>query len=366
MMSPRYHVIFDLDHCRDTITDAETIRLFIVETIASIGMRIIGGPLVCEGVPENPGLSGFAVLDFSHISVHTFTKHGEALVDVFSCKPFDRAVARRHVLNAFGTPESSVREQVVHWEEEMVVPSAEFDYRREYLREYFEVLRQEYLDIGEFLREASAPVQDRLGPLNVLDAGCGPTMLYWAPFLWEIASYHGLDIRQDNVAFVRDMVEEGKRGVMPSWIRDPYVWAAKKYGESDVTAFYQKICERVQSLVCADMHGVWPLKDASFTFAFSAFGLECMDGHEEMLHALREMHRLLAPGGRVACVTLEGCERWKCGPTVLRCVRLHEENIRRLLSEAGFQNVHVRTHAASTAVERQQGYEAMLFAFADR
>ncbi|TAK04058.1 hypothetical protein EPO34_02785 [Patescibacteria group bacterium] len=115
MRTPRYHVIFDIDHADPVIRDAGALSRFIKETVESIGMSVIAGPTVCEGIPENPGLSGFAVLDFSHISVHTFTNHDEALIDIFSCKPFVIELVRDRCLTAFGTPDSIVREKTVWW-----------------------------------------------------------------------------------------------------------------------------------------------------------------------------------------------------------------------------------------------------------
>lgn len=117
MRSPRYHVIFDIDRCRpETITDRAGLERFIRRAVESVGMKIIAGPTVVEGVPENPGLSGFAVLDFSHAAAHTFTKTGDVMIDIFSCKPFDKAAARELCLAYFATPESAVRSQEIWWE----------------------------------------------------------------------------------------------------------------------------------------------------------------------------------------------------------------------------------------------------------
>jgi S-adenosylmethionine decarboxylase len=118
MQSPRYHVIFDLERCRNTIADEETLKRFIEETVAAIGMHVLAGPVVCEGVPENPGLSAFAVLDYSHASIHTFTRHNEAMIDVFSCKPFDREVVRKQCVAYFASPSTVMRARTVWWEGE--------------------------------------------------------------------------------------------------------------------------------------------------------------------------------------------------------------------------------------------------------
>ena len=54
-----------------------------------IGMHILAGPIVVEGVQENPGWTGFVIIDKSHISIHTFNDGNMISVDLFSCKNFD-------------------------------------------------------------------------------------------------------------------------------------------------------------------------------------------------------------------------------------------------------------------------------------
>jgi S-adenosylmethionine decarboxylase len=116
MVSPRYHVIFDIDHCPESaVTDQEALKKFITDIVAAIQMHVLAGPLVAEGIPDNPGLSGFAIIDYSHVSVHTFSKHNEAMVDIFSCKPFDREAARQMCFEHFASPESSVRTNEIWW-----------------------------------------------------------------------------------------------------------------------------------------------------------------------------------------------------------------------------------------------------------
>lgn len=119
MQTPRYHVIFDLSHAGETIRDPERLKTFAAEIVDAVHMKILSGPVVCEGVPENPGLSCFAVLDYSHVSIHTFTKYDEVLIDVFSCKPFSVEDARKVCMNFFATPETEVREKKVWWGADM-------------------------------------------------------------------------------------------------------------------------------------------------------------------------------------------------------------------------------------------------------
>lgn len=88
---------------------------FMKKIAEAVNMTILEGPIVAVGIPENPGLSALAIVDFSHLSVHTFTTHNEALVDVFSCKEYDRAHLEKVVMDFLSTPETTVRHKEVWW-----------------------------------------------------------------------------------------------------------------------------------------------------------------------------------------------------------------------------------------------------------
>lgn len=115
MNTGRYHHIFDLSNCNEHITDTEKMDLFMRTLADAIDMNILHGPVVEEGIEENPGLTAFAIVDFSHISIHTFSNNGEALVDVFSCKPYDKEKAEEICKKFFATPDTEVRHKEVYW-----------------------------------------------------------------------------------------------------------------------------------------------------------------------------------------------------------------------------------------------------------
>ena len=72
-------------------------RRILSELPALIGMKVLAGPYVIEGVPENPGWTGFVIIDKSHISIHTFYEGNGVSIDVFSCKTFDEGVVLRYL-----------------------------------------------------------------------------------------------------------------------------------------------------------------------------------------------------------------------------------------------------------------------------
>lgn len=117
MKTGRFHIIIDVEKVDNSIlVDESGLKNFLVDLTGKIDMHVLFGPAVVSGIPENPGLSGFVIIDFSHISCHTFTSASEAQVDIFSCKAYDQAKAIQAVLDYFKVPRSSARFQQVCWE----------------------------------------------------------------------------------------------------------------------------------------------------------------------------------------------------------------------------------------------------------
>lgn len=70
--------------------DGKAVEKILRELPGKIGMHILEGPVVVEGVPSNPGWTGFVIIDMSHIAIHTFDDSNKVSIDVFSCKHFDK------------------------------------------------------------------------------------------------------------------------------------------------------------------------------------------------------------------------------------------------------------------------------------
>ena len=117
MRTKRYHNIFDLENCNDNISNRDVMRDFLEAVAESVDMKILEGPIVAEGVASNPGISALVIIDFSHISIHTFQKSNEALIDVFSCKEYNKERVLEVCKKYFASPETKVRQKEVWWGE---------------------------------------------------------------------------------------------------------------------------------------------------------------------------------------------------------------------------------------------------------
>ena len=91
MTSPqkRYHLLIDVSSCSSEILNNPDLLSDFMASLAQLSeMQVLFGPEIIEGSPANPGFTGLAVIDYSHIAVHTFPSSGALFIDLFSCKPF--------------------------------------------------------------------------------------------------------------------------------------------------------------------------------------------------------------------------------------------------------------------------------------
>lgn len=116
MVTGRFHIIIDVSGVeKEILNDEQGLKDFLVKLVKDIDMEVLYGPVVVSGIPENPGLSGFVIIDYSHISIHTFTANDEALVDIFSCKPYSQDKATEATLKYFKISKSNAKIQEVNW-----------------------------------------------------------------------------------------------------------------------------------------------------------------------------------------------------------------------------------------------------------
>src|SRR3989344_9252740 len=116
MQQKRYHLIVDVGNVpSEKVVDKEIVTKLLTELPPKIGMSILYGPVVVEGIPENPGLSGFLIIDYSHISVHTFASTNEFLIDIFSCKPYDQDTVVNFFLSLVPMDRKNLNIKTVAW-----------------------------------------------------------------------------------------------------------------------------------------------------------------------------------------------------------------------------------------------------------
>jgi S-adenosylmethionine decarboxylase len=100
-----YHLILDCKACdKAKITDADTIRTFAKVLVKAIDMKAYGEPVLEHFATHNPLAGGYSLvqlIETSDITAHFVDLNGDAYIDIFSCKPFDIAVAQKVVQESF-------------------------------------------------------------------------------------------------------------------------------------------------------------------------------------------------------------------------------------------------------------------------
>jgi S-adenosylmethionine/arginine decarboxylase-like enzyme len=94
----------DLHGCEPRrLEDPNTIRRFVSNAIAAIGMRA-HGPLRLErfGDGELEGWSAMQFIETSSITIHADEASGRCFIDIFSCREFDPEIAAAMAVAHFG------------------------------------------------------------------------------------------------------------------------------------------------------------------------------------------------------------------------------------------------------------------------
>ena len=104
-----------MDVSKELLGNIDALDSFLKKLPGIIEMKILKGPEIVVGVPKNPGLTGFVIIDFSHISVHTFEESKQASVDIFSCKAYDQQLAIDAILQFFQATPGQMKMKVVAW-----------------------------------------------------------------------------------------------------------------------------------------------------------------------------------------------------------------------------------------------------------
>ena len=108
MITKRYHYIFDASNVAEKYHNKEHVENMLKEMPPLLNMTILSGPNVVDGELVNPGVSGFCIIDYSHISIHTFSDPKEAMVDIFSCKPYEPEKIKAYLMESFGVSDKDV------------------------------------------------------------------------------------------------------------------------------------------------------------------------------------------------------------------------------------------------------------------
>jgi S-adenosylmethionine decarboxylase len=90
------------------LRDVEALRAVVRRAIAELELHLVGEP-VWHRFPGEGGVTGFAMLSESHLSVHTFPETGFAAFDLYCCRERPRWRWKRVLAEALGARRVVVR-----------------------------------------------------------------------------------------------------------------------------------------------------------------------------------------------------------------------------------------------------------------
>lgn len=96
-----FHSIWDIHFCdKEQIEYVETIKLILNEVVDLLQLG-----KVAESYKqfEPVGVTGFILLEESHISIHTWPEHNYAAIDIFSCRAFNEEAINAYLQQCFKT-----------------------------------------------------------------------------------------------------------------------------------------------------------------------------------------------------------------------------------------------------------------------
>jgi SAM-dependent methyltransferase len=229
-----------------------------------------------------------------------------------------------------------------------------------YWREYYNALGHENREVGDFLLEASGSLPAGAG-LRILDAGCGPTLLYWAVFAVGRNEVHGFDLKPENVADSQRRIDQALRGVIDVGLLEAAGHAIRmQSGAVTPAQLVGDKARQVKSLRVADLSQPWPYETGRFDFVQSCFAMESLPDWATFDAALAEARRVLRPGGCLALVTESQAEGWICDDHHFRTLFVTRNDLHARLESGGFRVGSMREVESSDPSWRKQGYDSIL------
>jgi len=79
--------VVDAYGCRpEDLKSSERLEQLFNQLISSLALKPVASPQWHQ-FPEPGGITGFVILEESHLAVHTFPEHGSLCLSLFCCKP---------------------------------------------------------------------------------------------------------------------------------------------------------------------------------------------------------------------------------------------------------------------------------------
>ena len=233
-----------------------------------------------------------------------------------------------------------------------------------YWREYYASLGHENREVGEFLAEITRELSPG-GGLRILDAGCGPTVLYWGVFAAGRNELYGFDLNHANIADNHRRIEAGRAGIVDAGLLEAARHAIGIFGGTQTAEeLVADKARQVVGLKVADLSKPWPYAAGKFDLVQSWFALEALPDWQAFDRALAEARLVLKAGGTLAMANTAHGNGWICDERHFATLFVTADQLRRRIADAGFSLIELREVQSADVSWRDQGYGRLLLTHA--
>jgi SAM-dependent methyltransferase len=229
-----------------------------------------------------------------------------------------------------------------------------------YWREYYTSLGHENREVGRFLAEVTRKISPG-GGLRILDAGCGPTLLYWGVFAAGRNELYGFDLSHANIADTHRRIEAARAGIVDGGLIEAARHALTLFGGTETAE--ERVADKARQVVSvkvADLSKPWPYAAEMFDLVQCCFAIEALADWDAFHRALAEAHLVLRPGGVLVMANTAHGNGWTCDSQHIRTLFVTGEDLRWHLADAGFALETLRDIQSSDVSWRDQGYSRVL------
>ena len=229
-----------------------------------------------------------------------------------------------------------------------------------YWREYYTELGHENREVGDFLLEVTRSISPARS-LRILDAGCGPTLLYWALFAAGRNEVDGFDLNPASIEDNWRRIEDVRRGIF-----DPGLIQAARHAIGKISAkltpqeLIADKAQQVRALRVADLSAQWPYEADQYDLVQSCFAFESIPDWSLFDAALAQAQRVLRPGGRLALVNGSQGTGWICDSHHFPTLFVTEAEVAKRVARAGLRLQYSREVESTDPNWRTQGYDKVL------
>ncbi len=102
------HITWDVYNCNaDALSYTPTVKKVLNAIVEELELSKVNESFKQF---EPIGVTGFILLEESHVSIHTWPEHQFSAVDIFSCKPFDAKKIQEVLMKSFSSDKVVIKQ----------------------------------------------------------------------------------------------------------------------------------------------------------------------------------------------------------------------------------------------------------------